>query len=120
MSEKYAFEIHFYERLLARNPRYCRVIEILGTLYTQSGRIDEGLKMDRKLVRLEAKNPIAHYNLACSLALKERKSDAVVALRKAIDLGYEDYKWLKEDPDLKILHTYPPFKELLTENGCTF
>lgn len=118
MSKKYeyAFEIDFYEKLLKRSPRYFRVIEILGTLYTQCGHIDEGLKMDRKLVRLQPKNPIAQYNLACSLALKGRKRDAVAALRKAIDLGYEDYQWLKKDPDLNTLHTYIPFKKLFSEN----
>ena len=120
MNEKYAFEIDFYERLLKRNPHYLRVIEILGTLYTQCGRINEGLKMDRKLVRLQPENPTAQYNLACSLALKGRKREAVDTLRKAIDLGYKDYEWLKKDPDLHILHTYPLFKKLLAEHGYTF
>ena len=47
--------------------------------------------MDRKFVRLAPINPTAHYNLACSLALKKRKADAVRALpRSAVELGYRD------------------------------
>ncbi len=117
MTEEHIFEINFYERLLKRNPRHPKVIEILGALYTRCGRIDEGLKMDRKLVRLQPENQTAQYNLACSLALKGRKREAVAALNKGISLGYNDYKWLKKDPDLKALHTYPPFRKMLAEQG---
>ena len=45
---------------------------MLGGLYTKQGRIADGLKMDRKLVRLRPDNATAHYNLACSLALSRR------------------------------------------------
>jgi hypothetical protein len=37
------------------------------------GRIADGLKMDRRLVKLQPANPTAHYNLACSLALQVAK-----------------------------------------------
>ena len=68
------FQIKFYEGVLRRNPADREVIELLGGLYTKEGRVDEGLRMDRRLVRLAPENPIAHYNLACSLALKRRKA----------------------------------------------
>lgn len=107
------FEIQFFESLLKKSPGYPEAIEILGGLYTQKGLIDEGLKMDKKLIKLKPNSPDAHYNLACSFALKNKKEEAVAALQKAIDLGYKDYKWLIGDPDLKPLQDYPPFKELL-------
>lgn len=118
MSEDLAFIIQFYESLLKRCPGYVEVIERLGHLYTLVGRIDEGLKMDRKLVRLQPENPISHYNLACSLALKGRKREAVEALRKSLDCGYQDYGWVRKDPDLKQLHAYLPFQKLLKGRGC--
>ena len=58
------FEIEFYEAILRRNRDYTEVVGILGALYTKVGRIADGLKMDRKLVRLEPDNATAHYNLA--------------------------------------------------------
>lgn len=115
MGEDSLFEISFFENVLEHNPRYAKVIEILGNAYTRNGRIDDGLRMDRKLIRLQPQNPTAHYNLACSLALKGRKRDAVAALRKSLQLGYNDYDWIAKDSDLESLYTYPPFQELLAE-----
>jgi hypothetical protein len=69
--------------------------------------------MDRRLVKLEPKNATAHYNLACSLALSKRRADALRSLRQAVSLGYEDYDWMSQDPDLEGLKTAPEFKLLL-------
>ena len=107
-----AFDIGFYESILRREPRYSDVIEILGGLYTKVGRIADGLRMDRRLVKLEPKNATAHYNLACSLALSKRRADALRSLRQAVSLGYEDYDWMSQDPDLEGLKTAPEFKLL--------
>jgi len=68
------FETRFFEAVHRRDPRFTDVIELLGGLYTKQGRIAEGLKMDRKLVRLEPDNATAHYNLACSLALVRQET----------------------------------------------
>lgn len=107
------FEITFFESILRRNSSYANVVEILGGLYTRQGRIADGLKMDRKLVKLQPDNPTARYNLACSLALSKRKSDALRQLREAVQLGYRDFDWMQQDPDLDLLKEHPAFQELL-------
>jgi hypothetical protein len=107
------FEIEFYEAIHRRCSDYTEVVSLLGGLYTKVGRITDGLKMDRKLVRLEPTNATAHYNLACSLALCRKRPDALRSLRKAIDLGYDDRDWMEQDPDLEILKADPEFQQLL-------
>lgn len=107
------FEIRFYESVLRRRPNYTQVVELLGGLYTQQGRIADGLKMDRKLVRLQPDNPTAHYNLACSLALSQRRQDALRVLRRAVQLGYRDLDWMQQDPDLEAIKAHPEFKALV-------
>jgi tetratricopeptide (TPR) repeat protein len=109
------FEMAFYESVLKRDPSYADVVEILGGLYTKYGRIAEGLKMDRRLVRLQPDNATAHYNLACSLALSKRKLDALRTLRRAVKLGYKDFDWMQQDPDLDGLKKQPEFMELLEQ-----
>ncbi len=109
------FEMRFFESVLSRDATYTDVIEILGGLYTKHGRIAEGLKMDRKLVRLQPVNATAHYNLACSLALLRRNRDALHSLRQAIALGYSDYDWMLRDPDLIELKKHPNFGVLLEQ-----
>jgi tetratricopeptide (TPR) repeat protein len=109
------FEIGFFESVLRRNPRDTGVIEILGGLYTKDGRIADGLKMDRRLVRLLPDNATAHYNLACSLALKKRKAEALRSLQRAVELGYKDVDWMMQDPDLEPLKKLSAFKQLVAQ-----
>ena len=107
------FEIEFFEAVHRHCPDYVDVVGLLGGLYTKVGRIADGLKMDRKLVRLEPDNPTAHYNLACSLALCKKRPDALRSLRQALSLGYDDLDWMQQDPDLEILKNDPEFLKLL-------
>ena len=109
------FEIEFFEAVHRRCPDYTEVVGLLGGLYTKVGRITDGLKMDRKLVRLDPENPTAHYNLACSLALCRKRPDALRSLRKALSLGYDDLDWMQQDPDLEILKEDPEFQQLLRQ-----
>ncbi len=109
------FEIGFFETVLKRNPSYTDVVEILGGLYTKHGRIVDGLRMDRRLVRLLPSNATAHYNLACSLALVKRKAAALRSLRQAVELGYRDFDWMQQDPDLDGLKNHPGFIALLDQ-----
>ncbi len=109
------FETRFYESILRRNAGYAAVIELLGALYTRQGRIADGLKMDRRLVKLQPKNATAHYNLACSLALARRERDALGVLKRAIELGYRDFDWMLQDPDLETLKGHPGFRSLLAQ-----
>ncbi len=107
------FETVFFETVLRNNPSDTWVLEILGGLYTREGRIMDGLRVDRRLVRLQPLNPTAHYNLACSLALLKRPADALRTLRQAVALGYSDLEFMAEDPDLETLRKLPEFRRLL-------
>ena len=109
------FEIEFFEAIYRRCPDYTEVVGLLGGLYTKVGRVADGLRMDRKLVKLEPDNATAHYNLACSLALCKKRPDALKSLRKAVDLGYSDRDWMEQDPDLEILKNDPEFRTLLSQ-----
>ncbi|MGC6424168.1 MAG: TPR end-of-group domain-containing protein [Lentimonas sp.] len=113
--ENLDFELSFFEDLHKRLPKDLRVVSILAHIYTQTGRIDAGLKLDRKLVRLNPEDPNVHYNLACSLCLKHRYADAVRALRDAVRIGYNDFHWMQHDPDLAALQKHPHYRELLQD-----
>lgn len=113
--EDLGFEIEFFENLSRRNPKDIRVLEVLAHYYTKAGQIGDGLRVDRRIVRHNPENPVAHYNLACSLALKNRKKEAVESLREAIERGYTDVEWMHQDEDLENLREFRPFLELIRE-----
>jgi predicted Zn-dependent protease len=115
MESDYHFEIEFCRSVLEREPGNITVMEMMAGYYTKAGRIDEGLELDQKIVELDPDNAVNHYNLACSLALKNRAGEAISALRIAFEQGYDDFKWLLDDPDLVSLHENPAFSALLSE-----
>jgi tetratricopeptide (TPR) repeat protein len=103
-------KIGFFEGLVRRDPDFVDALQLLGDHYTQRGRINEGLRVDERLARLEPKNPIIFYNLACSYSLTENFAGALLALERAIKLGYRDFQWLAKDPDLKNFRAHPSYR----------
>lgn len=108
------FEISFYENLLKENPDFVNVLIALGDAYTKRGRYEDGLKIDQRLVQLRPDDPFVHYNLACSYSLLKRSKPCLEALKKAIQLGYRDFSFMKKDPDLDFIRRDPRYKELLS------
>ena len=111
------FEFNFYKSLYKKMPNDKRLLSILAEMYTRNGDIDKGLKLDKKLVEIDESNSTAHYNLACSLSLKENFQDAIEALRKSISLGYCDFNWMFEDEDLSALRETNYFEQLKRDLG---
>lgn len=109
------FEIEFFGRILANYPDYVDVLRAQGNNLTLKGRYTEGLQIDKRLVALRPNDPLAHYNLACSYALLKRPDQAIKTLRRAIELGYRDFRYLREDRDLDSIRHDPRFRQLLRE-----
>lgn len=105
-------KIQFMEGIVRRDPNYVDALQLLGDHYTQRGRFSEGLGVDERLARLEPKNPLVFYNLACSYSLTDQFDRAALALEKALQLGYRDFAWLAKDPDLKKLRAHPIYRDI--------
>jgi tetratricopeptide (TPR) repeat protein len=104
--------IEFLEGLVRRDPDYVDALQLLGDHYTQRGRYTEGLKVDERLARLEPHSPLVFYNLACSCSLTDQFEQAALALEKALQFGYRDFKWLARDPDLRKLRQQPVYRQI--------
>ncbi|MBM3996029.1 MAG: hypothetical protein FJ303_18035 [Planctomycetes bacterium] len=109
------FELDFFETILSRNPDFVDVLRVHGNNLTLKGSFAEGLEVDKRLVALRPHDPLAHYNLACSYSLLKKVEPALRALRKALELGYDDFRYLREDRDLLAVRKDPRFRQLLRE-----
>lgn len=105
-------QIRFMEGVVQRDPKYVEALQLLGDHYTERGRFAESLKVDEQLSRLDPRNPLTFYNLACSYSLNDQCELAAAALEKALRLGYTDFKWLARDPDLRKLRKHPLFEQI--------
>lgn len=111
--EDLEFEIPFYEGILSHLPDSVDLLMALGNDYTQRGLFEKGLGIDQRLCQLRRRDPIVHYNLACSYSLLARVDEALGALQQAIAFGYDDFRYIQQDPDLEHVRGDPRFVALL-------
>jgi hypothetical protein len=109
------FELEFFGSVLAGYPDYVDVLRVMGNLLTLKGRFVEGMNVDKRLTRLRPNDALAHYNLACSFALLKRNEQCIKTLRRAIELGYRDFRYMREDHDLDAVRHDPRFRQLMRE-----
>ena len=107
------FEIRFFEKLVKDNPDFVDALIPLAEAYTKAGRYREGLTIDKQLSGLKPDDQIVYYNLACSYSLLKEKDEAFAALKKAIKLGYRDFKYMDNDPDLSMLRDDQRYQEII-------
>lgn len=107
------FEISFYENLLKKKPDFIQALIALGDAYTKRGFYQKGLEIDKRLIQLKPDDPTVFYNLACSYSLLGLLDEALQTLKKAIKLGYRDFKWLKKEPDLENLRRTPEYNLII-------
>ncbi|GIW81740.1 MAG: hypothetical protein KatS3mg105_3547 [Gemmatales bacterium] len=109
------FELDFFGGILERSPDYVDVLRVMSNNLALKGRYAQGLAIDKRIVALRPHDPLAHYNLACSYALTKRAELSLITLRRAIELGYRDFRYMREDRDLDLIRNDPRFRQLLCE-----
>jgi hypothetical protein len=80
---------------------------------SRAGRYHEVLALDQRLLVIRPKDPVVHYNLACTLCRLNDTEGALTSLRKALRLGYDDLGHIETDPDLDALRELPEFRTIL-------
>ena len=109
------FEIRFYENILRESPDFIETMMALADLYTKKGLYREGLELDERLSHLRPEEPVIFYNLACSYSLLNDQYAALNAIRRAIELGYDDFEHLYNDKDLASLMADEQFRAYLKD-----
>lgn len=87
----------------------------LGYSLHMSGKIDEAIEVHKKAAEFDGTGVIAAYNLACAYSLKDKKDDAIEALKKAIAKGFRDGNQIKGDSDMDNIRDDDRFKAILKE-----
>jgi tetratricopeptide (TPR) repeat protein len=105
-------EISFMQGVVRRDPKFIEAWKVLGDAYSRRGKLDEGLKVDEQLARIQPDDPGVLYNLACSYSLAKNLEESVAVLSRAIAKGFNDFKWLLKDPDLLNVRKDPLFKKV--------
>jgi hypothetical protein len=109
------FELDFFTAVLDRRPDFVEALKAHAKNLALARRHQEGLLIDRRITRLRPQDCLARYNLACSLALTLLYDEALAELRRAVELGYRDFAFMKQDRDLEPIRKDPRFRALMRE-----
>lgn len=107
------FHVTFLQSVSRLDPENIEVLVQLGDLYSRLGRVEESLRVDLKLVDLCPEEKVFHYNLACSYSLMGRMDLSLLAIEKALLLGYDDLDQIQTDADLENVRKDVRFRRLV-------
>ncbi len=105
------------EAHLKQVPEDARARVLAGGYYAYGGREEDALRELNLAITLRANEASILYNAACVYCTLKRKKEALDALRKAWEAGFQDAVWARRDPDIAILHGEPEFERLYPEKG---
>ena len=103
----------FYPTYLLHHPDDSRAHQFYAFTLKRLGRLEEAKIEMQKGIEQNPNDPIIVYNAACFYALIDDKKAAVENLKKAIDNGFENYNYIKHDPDINSLKEEPDFIALM-------
>jgi serine/threonine protein kinase len=110
-------QIAVFEDHIRKVPEDARARVLLAASFSQIGRIDDAKREADIAMALRPDDTMVLYNVACVLCLTNRPEEALVALRKSKETGNRSAAWVRQDPDLAILHGNPEFEALYPADG---
>src|SRR5262245_13338998 len=70
-------EISFMQGVVRRDPKFVEAWKVLSDGYSRRGKLQEGLRADEHLARIQPDDPGILYNLACSYALAKNLEESI-------------------------------------------
>jgi serine/threonine protein kinase len=105
-------EIAVYESHVKKVPEDARARVLLANCYAHQGRTEDAKREADMAMALRPDDTMILYNVACVFCLMGKKKEGLDALKRAKETGYRSPTWVRQDPDLALLHGDPEFDEL--------
>ena len=98
---------------LLQNPDDARARMYYAIALAENGFKEDAIREGGKALELSPGDPMMLYNCACLYSQLGEVDRAVDTLGQAIAGGYENFGWMKHDPDLNALREHPGFIAML-------
>ncbi|MBL8737276.1 MAG: tetratricopeptide repeat protein [Planctomycetes bacterium] len=103
--------------LAKRHPDEPWVPLTVGFCLKRTGELRHAITVLRALLERDHRQAIAHFNLACYLALDGQQDAAIDALTLACGIDPEHRLFARDEPDFDSLRTDPRFRQLVRAPG---
>jgi adenylate cyclase len=98
---------------LLQNPDDARAHMLYALVLAGVGRREESLRESGQALELSPGDPVMLYNCTCLYARLGEIGQAIDTLRRAIEAGYVNFAWIKQDPDMNPLRENAEFQTLI-------
>ena len=105
--------VKFFPNYLENNPDDSRARILYANFLLITGDVEKAKAEVTTALTLSPNDNVMLYNAACVYARINEKKLAIETLRTIILAGYEDFDWMKKDPDFENLKNEPEFLELI-------
>ena len=109
--------VQVLEQHLRKVPEDARARTLVAIDYAELDREEDAMREANLAMVLRPNEATVLYNVACVFASLKRPDEAINALKKAWTAGFKDSVWVRQDPDLTILHGHPEFEKLYPESA---
>lgn len=103
-----------YEKALSIQPRYAVALNNLGGIYSIKGEYDRAISTYLKMIELQPYNPVACYNIARVYSKQNKVEESIDWLQKAVDMGFQDWDFLKADKDFENIKSTSFYQKLIS------
>ncbi|MBI5633340.1 MAG: tetratricopeptide repeat protein [Nitrospirae bacterium] len=76
-------------------------------------KFDKAVEDLNKAYSINPNHPVVHYNFATLYSLQNQTSRSLASLNRALELGFDDFSYLEQDPDLDNVRKSREFRKLL-------
>jgi tetratricopeptide (TPR) repeat protein len=111
--EKYQEAVKDLLRLLEESPFDFRANYHIAFAYLLLKDYGKAVRYFEIARRIQPKDQLTLYNLACAYALWDKKREALRALGEAVDAGFDDVDHIERDPDLQGLRDDPDYRKIV-------
>jgi tetratricopeptide (TPR) repeat protein len=106
-----------FELALSLSPNRLDILHAKAALMYELKNYEAEIFIYQKLIKIEPKNALGQYNLACCYALSDQSDLALTHLQKAIEIEPNRFKHdAQTDPDFRSLREHQAFKQLTVDS----
>lgn len=114
--EEYDTALTYYEKAISMNPAHPAPYCDAAVLYNEFKDYEKAIAYSKKAIELNLQQAYwnsAYYEIARGYAMLNDKSNALNYLTMALESGFRDFAFLKDDNYLNTIRTLPEFKTLM-------
>ncbi|MCD6353687.1 MAG: tetratricopeptide repeat protein [Proteobacteria bacterium] len=108
--------VQHYKEAIRIEPDYAKAHYSLGVILKHEGRFNEAIKHLSETLRIDPDfSPLVYYKIAALYARQNKKEESIAWLRKAVEKGYKNWNYLRNDKDLENIRGSLYYKKLIGE-----